>query len=137
MVSQVRQDRLCQKLRSVSVMAGCPRCPSGVKENIAERFQLEINQDSSEFQIGNDLDDNAIQDDGYRYHDVIHLAHATVLGWSPVLRALIGDQRRHVGDCDRLQDGARAKAIEEGLAACVFNYLAPYQFADIQRVTRC
>ena len=106
-----------------------PRVKMRPEGELAERFQRERNQHSSELQIGDGLDDNTIQDDGYRYHDVIHLAHATVLGWSPVLRALIGAQRRHVGDCDRVQDGARAKAIEEGLVAFVFNYLAPYEFS--------
>ena len=37
-------------------------------------------------QIGDALDDNSVTEDGYRYHDIIHLAHMTVLGWSPVLR---------------------------------------------------
>ena len=81
-------------------------------------------------QLGDDLDDNSIVDDGYRYHDIIHLGHATVLGWSPVLRALIGAKRKNVGHCDRTEDGARAVAIEEGLAAFVFNYLRPFDFTS-------
>ena len=80
-------------------------------------------------QIGDDVDDNAMANDGYRYHDIIHIGHATVLGWSPVLRALIGVKRRDVGDYDRVQDGGRAIAIEEALTAFVFNYLKPYYFA--------
>ena len=96
---------------------------------LAERFKRERDRKFGGLQLGDDLDDNAALDDGYRYHDIIHLAHATVLGWSPVLRALMGAQRKHVGDCDRVQDGARAKAIEEGLAAFVFNYLEPFNFS--------
>ena len=95
---------------------------------LAERFKRERERKFGEYQLGDDLDDNTTLDDGYRYHDIIHIAHATVLGWSPVLRALMGAQRRHVEDCDRVQDGARAKAIEEGLAALVFNYLEPFDF---------
>ena len=38
-------------------------------------------------QIGNQLTDNAELDDGYRFHDVFHLAYAAVLRWSPVTRA--------------------------------------------------
>lgn len=85
-------------------------------------------------QLGDTLDDNLAVDDGYRYHDIIHLAHAAVLGWSPVLRALLGAKRKgpapagasdHV---DRTQDGARAVAVEEGLAAFVFNFLEPDEF---------
>lgn len=79
-------------------------------------------------QIGDDIDDNASTDDGYRYHDIIHLAHMTVLGWSPVLRALMGAKRKHIGDCDRVEDGARAIAVEESLVAFVFNYLSRYDF---------
>ena len=81
-------------------------------------------------QIGNDLDDNTLRNDGYRYHDVIHLGHATVLGWSPVLRALIGAKRRDIKDYDRVQDGARAVAIEESLVAFIFNYFESHGFVD-------
>jgi len=85
--------------------------------------------------LGDPLNDNSALDDGYRYHDVIHLAHAAVLGWSPVLRALMGAKRkgkREEGtpDTDRIQDGARAIAAEEGLAAFVFNYLEPDGFLE-------
>ena len=97
---------------------------------LAERFQQERLRKNDCSQLGDDLNDNAAIDDGYRYHDIIHLAHATVLGWSPVLRALMGAQRRNVGDKDRVEDGARAKAIEEGLAAFVFNYLEPLDFSS-------
>ena len=38
---------------------------------------------------GNPLTDNAYDDDGYRFHDVMHLAFAALLGWSPVLRKLL------------------------------------------------
>lgn len=83
--------------------------------------------------LGDPLNDNSAVDDGYRYHDVIHLAHAAVLGWSPVLRSLMGAKRKatilaETPETDRIQDGARAVAIEEGLAAFVFNYLEPDGF---------
>ena len=93
---------------------------------LAER--VESNPTKSTDQLGDDLDDNATIDDGYRYHDIIHLGHATVLGWSPVLRSLMGAKRRNVGDCDRVEDGARAIALEEGLVAFVFNYMESYEF---------
>lgn len=79
-------------------------------------------------QLGDPLDDNAASDDGYRYHDIIHLGHAVILGWSPVLRSLIGAKRKSVGDFDRVEDGARAIAIEEGLAAFTYNYMEEYDF---------
>lgn len=95
---------------------------------LAERFDHERDLERKLGQLGNTLDDNAAIDDGYRYHDIIHLGHATVLGWSPVLRALMKAKRRDVGDCDRVEDGARAIAIEEGLTAFVFNYLEQFDF---------
>lgn len=73
-------------------------------------------------QIGDTIDDNALDDIGYRFHDVLHLAHAAVLGWSPVFRSLTGSKRKEDNEFDRVQDGARAIAIEEGVAAFVFNY---------------
>lgn len=73
--------------------------------------------------LGDPLNDNAIRNDGYRYHDVIHLSHAAVLGWSPVLRQLADCKRKDKPEVDRVQDGARAIAVEEGLSAFVFNYV--------------
>jgi NTP pyrophosphatase (non-canonical NTP hydrolase) len=73
-------------------------------------------------QIGDTIDDNAHDDNGYRFHDVLHLAHAAALGWSPVFRSLTGSKRKDDDEFDRVQDGARAIAVEEGVAAFVFNY---------------
>src|SRR5262249_1610943 len=39
--------------------------------------------------LGDDLTDNFYADDGYRFHDVLHLALIAHLGWSPVVRALM------------------------------------------------
>lgn len=80
-------------------------------------------------QLGDPLDDNAVHDDGYRYHDIIHLGHTVVLGWSPVFRSLIGAKRKDVADHDRIEDGARAVAIEEGLAAFTYSYMEKLGFS--------
>jgi NTP pyrophosphatase (non-canonical NTP hydrolase) len=69
---------------------------------------------------GNILGDNAYDDDGYRYHDAFHLAYLAVLGWSPVQRALLGRKRKSSPLVDDVEDGGRAIAIEEGIAAFVF-----------------
>ena len=50
-----------------------------------------------ELNIGDRVSDNAYGDDGYRFHDVFHLAHAVHLGWSPVLRALLFRELRATG----------------------------------------
>jgi NTP pyrophosphatase (non-canonical NTP hydrolase) len=60
--------------------------------------------------LGNDLTDNAYDDDGYRFHDVLHLALIAHLGWSPVLR---GFMKRKRPDVDDVEDGGRAKVVEE------------------------
>ena len=98
------------------------------QDELAERVKRESDRKEAPAQLGDPLDDNAAIEDGYRYHDIIHLAHATVLGWSPVLRALMRAKRKDVGERDRTEDGARAIAVEEGLAAFVFNYLEPSCF---------
>lgn len=78
--------------------------------------------------VGDPLDDNSEHDDSYRYHDVFHLAHMAVLGWSPVMRALLGRKRSAAPAVDRVQDGGRAIAIEEGLTAYVFMMAAQHSF---------
>lgn len=70
--------------------------------------------------VGAPLDDNSDDNDDYRYHDVFHLAHMAVLGWSPVMRSLLRVKRSTDRDTDRIQDGGRAIAVEEGLSAYVF-----------------
>jgi len=70
--------------------------------------------------VGDPLDDNSDDDDEYRYHDIFHLAHMAILGWSPVMRMLLRVKRSTNRDTDRIQDGGRAIAVEEGLSAYVF-----------------
>ena len=72
--------------------------------------------------IGDRLTDNSFEEDDYRFHDVFHLAFAGILGWSPVLRTLLGVRRRSRPDVDEVQDGARAKITEEGLSNWVFSH---------------
>jgi NTP pyrophosphatase (non-canonical NTP hydrolase) len=72
--------------------------------------------------FGNELSDNSAQDDGYRLHDVFHLAFLAVLGWSPVMRAkpFFNCKRRSDPMVDEIQDGGRAAVIDEAIAALVF-----------------
>lgn len=70
--------------------------------------------------FGDPLSDNAAESDWYRYHDAFHLAYAAILGWSPVFRALGGLKRRDDKLVDEVEDGGRAIAIEEGIAAFLF-----------------
>lgn len=72
--------------------------------------------------IGDRLTDNRTKADGYRFHDVFHLAYMAHLGWSPVIRALLKLKRKSDPDLDENQDGARAIIIEEGIATWIFNH---------------
>ncbi len=71
--------------------------------------------------IGSRLTDNRHEPDDYRFHDVFHLAFAAVLGWSPVLRALLKLKRKSRPEIDENEDGARAGIIEEGISTWIFN----------------
>jgi NTP pyrophosphatase (non-canonical NTP hydrolase) len=89
--------------------------------------------------MGDPIDDNSDIDDFYRYHDALHLGHMALLGWSPVIRAILDPKRKRksVERLDRVEDGARAVVIEEGLTAAVFAEAADHSyFATTTRVPR-
>lgn len=71
--------------------------------------------------VGDTLTDNAHKGDGYRYHDVFHLAYAAVLGWSPVIRSLLRRKRKSNQRFDEIEDGGRAAVVEEAISVLVFN----------------
>ena len=72
--------------------------------------------------MGQDLTDNAHVEDGYRFHDVFHLACMTLLGWSPVIRRGLSIKRKSDERIDEVEDGGRAIVIEEGVSALIFSY---------------
>lgn len=73
-----------------------------------------------QLQLGDRITDNSHADDGYRFHDVFHLAYAAKLGWSPVVRRMLKRKRKSDPHIDEVEDGARAANIEEGLTAVIF-----------------
>lgn len=83
---------------------------------------------------GDRLTDASHTEDGYRFHDVFHLAHAAVLGWSPVTRKLLSRKRRSNPEIDLAEDGGRAIVIEEGVAAMAFAYATSHDY--LRSVTR-
>ena len=86
-------------------------------------------------EIGDSLDDNSYDEDYYRFHDAFHLAGVAVLGWSPVFRSLFKRKRKSKPDVDRVEDGARARDIEEALSVFVFSRARSMNyFADAKRV---
>ena len=80
--------------------------------------------------MGNPLRDNRYEEDGYRFHDVFHLSHAAMLGWSPTLRAIMGRKRKSDAWVDEVEDGGRARVIEEGIVAMVFSYAERRNFLE-------
>lgn len=110
-------------------------------EQLPREFRVEVNEVSEGGRIGivathagskfgQPLTDNAYEDDGYRFHDAFHLGYAAVLGWSPVTRRNFDRKRRSHATVDEVEDGGRAIAIEEGIAALVFSYAAGSSFFD-------
>ncbi len=86
-------------------------------------------------QLGATLNDNAHQEDGYRFHDVFHLANAAVLGWSPVVRSMMNRKRKYDEDVDSAEDGARAIFTEEGIVATLFRHAEQHDlFSGIQHI---
>lgn len=85
--------------------------------------------------IGDRLTDNSIDPDGYRFHDALHLAYVAVLGWSPVMRALLRLKRKGNSAVDEQQDGARAIIIEEAITQQIFNHARDHKlFSGIDRL---
>jgi NTP pyrophosphatase (non-canonical NTP hydrolase) len=92
------------------------------------RRQVRIVIDGASF--GQELTDNAYDADGYRFHDVFHFAYAAILGWSPVIRALLRRKRKSRPLLDEVEDGGRAAVIEEGVSALVFDYARRHRLLD-------
>lgn len=103
-------------------------CGYGAEEQLPREFKVRINQRKSGRSylqlngvfIGDPLTDNIADKDGYRFHDVFHLAYVAILHWSPVIRALIKHKRKSSPKCDEEQDSGRAIVVEEGLTAWIF-----------------
>lgn len=81
-------------------------------------------------QLGNDLRDMSWDPDGYRFHDAFHLTYAALLGWSPITRAFFGCARLSDDRIREVEDSGRAKVIEEGIAAFIFEYARREKFLD-------
>jgi len=84
---------------------------------------------------GDPLSDNSTNDDGYRFHDVLHLVHIAMLSWSPTMRRLMKRKRKSQPTIDVAEDGARATIIDEGVVEMVFDYARRHDFLDgVERI---
>ena len=107
------------------------------KEQLPRQMDISIEEESGiaittidGAKFGDPLTDNRDEDDGYRFHDIYHLSYASVLGWSPTLRALLRRKRKSDPRFDVVEDGGRAIVIEEGIAAMVFSYAERRNFLE-------
>ena len=80
--------------------------------------------------IGDPLADNIGENDGFRYHDVIHFAHVAILHWSPIIRSLLKRKRKSNHRLDESQDGGRGAVVEEGLAVWLFSRAKKLDYFD-------
>lgn len=108
----------------------------GPDEQLPQEFEIRISQRPSGKAylqwkgvfIGDPLTDNIGDPDGYRFHDVLHLANAAILHWSPVMRALIKHKRKSIASYDEAEDGGRAIVVEEGVTAWIFTQAKDLNF---------
>ena len=84
----------------------------------------------NDVQLGDRLTDNSWEIDGYRYHDIFHMAGAALLGWSPVFRRMLKKKRKSNKKVDEREDGARAAIIEEAIVSQIYDYGESHDFSD-------
>ncbi len=118
------------------IEADLPTFDSGFpdEEKLPDQFKIEIIQRKNRQSymrwngvfIGSPLTDSIPDPDGYRFHDVFHLAYASILHWSPTFRSLIKQKRKSDPEVDEAEDGGRAIVIEEGLTAWIFSSYAKH-----------
>lgn len=77
--------------------------------------------------IGDELTDNAYEDDGYRYHDIFHFGYVAYLGWSPVARKNFENKRKKDPKIDEVEDGARSEIVEELISLYVYSHAQNHQ----------
>lgn len=115
-------------------------CPEG--ERLPRKMTVDLLQKDDEsgrpkvlmsidgMALGEPLGDNSYDPDGYRFHDVFHLAYAAVLGWSPNVRSFLKRKRKSRPLLDEVEDGGRARVIEEGVSALAFDYARSHNFFE-------
>ena len=106
-------------------------------EQLPRHFAIELLQRNGQARlrwngvfIGDTLTDNVHDPDGYRFHDVFHLAYAAILHWSPVVRSLIRQKRKSNPKTDENEDGGRAIVVEEGVTAWIFSQAKALDYFD-------
>lgn len=116
-----------------------PRLDQSYHERFPDSFIVEFIEEAGEYDLlnvkmlwhdspggpkplGDPLTDNSRQPNNYRYHDVFHLGHVAFLGWSPVIRQLMGLKRRSDALVLDAEDRGRPQVAEEAITLIVYNY---------------
>ena len=107
-----------------------PRILSVTFEEIHDGDSVQVRMMSGGKQLGDPLKDMAWDPDGYRFHDAFHLTYAAMLGWSPLTRRFLECSRESDPKLREIEDSGRAKVIEEGIAAFLFEYARQMRFLD-------
>ena len=87
--------------------------------------KIVIEDIKSKKEVGDILTDNSYKDDGYRYHDVMHMTFMAYFGWSPVFRKLLRTKEiieNRPDKQDEVEDGGRAQIIEEAIVQATYIY---------------
>lgn len=107
--------------------------PRRIEMRITERIvggRTYVFQRCNGINIGDRITDNKQEEDDYRFHDVFHLGYAAVLGWSPVIRALLKVKRKSFPKIDENEDGARAIISEEAVSHWIFNLASRVKYFE-------
>lgn len=96
-----------------------------INENGNEKVRVTNN--TSNVQLGDDITDNSHKADGYRFHDIFHFGYVAFLGWSPVVRKLMGIKRKSDNTTDEIEDGARAAITEELVSLYIYSHGMDHQ----------
>jgi len=125
-------------------LSSLPRFDVGFPDNerLPDHFEIAFTQRSDGrcemawdgSAIGDPLNDATMSPDGFRFHDVFHLAHVAVLHWSPTFRAIAGRKRKSLPEVDDAEDGGRARVVEEGIVAWVFGRAKELDFFKGQQL---
>jgi NTP pyrophosphatase (non-canonical NTP hydrolase) len=95
--------------------------------NDGEKVKVRVVNKTTGKQLGDDITDNSHQADGYRFHDIFHFGYVAFLGWSPVVRKLMGIKRKSSDAMDEIEDGARASITEELISLYIYSYGSDHQ----------
>lgn len=102
-------------------------------KNIDGIEKIILTESSSGDTTGDPLTDNSYDNDGYRYHDSMHLTFWACFGWSPVFRKLLRNKKnmkKRDDPYDDVEDGGRAQVIEEALVAAAYVYADKHSSLD-------